>query len=94
MDPDAVDPTLDAATPKNMLNLGRRGGSDKDSPVWRLRVDNRIVRMDAPPNDQANAGEYWSKPTNNDPSFNRLIPPDGSVCVFGESKRCRRLTGR
>ena len=86
IDPDAVDPSLDAASPKNLLNLDARGGGDKNSPVWRLRVNNQIVRLDAAPNDQANTGEYWSKPTNGDASMNRLMPPDGSVCVFGESK--------
>jgi hypothetical protein len=92
-DPDALDPALDATapdgtpSPKNMLNLDARGGGDKDSPVWRLRVDGKIVRLDAPPGDQARAREFWSKPLGGGPSVNRLVPPDGSVCVFGESKR-------
>jgi hypothetical protein len=90
-DPDAIDPALDAATPKNLLNLDARGGGDKDSPVWRLRVNDRIVRLDAPPSDQTNSSAFWSKPLNPgsgpDPSVNRLVPPDGSVCVFGETKR-------
>jgi len=88
VDPDAVDPALDAApTPKNMLNLDARGGGDKDSPVWRLRVGDKTVRLDAPPNSQAGVREYWSKPANNNPSTNRLMPPDATVCVFGESRR-------
>jgi hypothetical protein len=85
-DPDAVDPALDATTPKNVLNLDARGGNDNDSPIWRLRVANKIVRLDAPPNDQAKGAEYWSKPANNNPSANREVPPDGSFCVYGESK--------
>jgi hypothetical protein len=87
LDPDAVDPALDATTPKNVLNLDARGGGDKDSPVWRLRVDNQIVRLDAPPKDEAGMAEFWSKPANNNPSVNRQVPPDGSVCVFSESKK-------
>ena len=86
-DPDAVDPALDAATPENLLNLDVRGGGDKDSPVWRLRVGDKIVRLDAAPNSQAGTREYWGKPANNNPTANRLVPPDGTVCVFGESKR-------
>ena len=86
-DPDAIDPALDAATPKNLLNLDARAGGDKDSPVWRLRVDNRIVRLDAPPKDQAGTAEFWSKPANKNPSVNRQVPPDGSVCVFSESTK-------
>ena len=87
-DPDAVDPALDATpTQKNMLNLDVRGGGDKDSPVWRLRVGDKIARLDAAPNSQAGTREYWGKPANNNPTANRLVPPDGTVCVFGESKR-------
>ena len=86
MDPDAVDPALDATTPKNVLNLEARGANDNDSPIWRLRVANKIVRLDAPPNDQAKGPEYWSKPVNDNASANREMPPDGSICVFGESK--------
>jgi len=92
-DPDAVDPALDAATPKNVLNLDARGGGDKDSPVWRLRFDNRIVRLDAPPKDQAGTAEFWSKPANNNPGVNRQVPPDGSVCVFSESKKPAAAVG-
>jgi hypothetical protein len=87
LDPDAIDPALDAATPKNLLNLDARAGGDKDSPVWRLRVDNRIVRLDAPPKDQAGTAEFWSKPANKNPSVNRLVPPDATVCVFSESTK-------
>ncbi|MFM7242907.1 MAG: hypothetical protein ACKO40_01860, partial [Planctomycetaceae bacterium] len=91
VDPDAVDPALGVppAPPKNvplnMLNLDARGGGDKNSPVWRLRVANQIVRLDAPPGDQAATGEFWSKPQST--GTNRQVPPDGSFCVFGESKK-------
>ncbi len=85
-DPDAVDPSLDDKQPKNMLNLDVRGGGDNDSPVWRLRVNNLIVRLDVPPNEAQAANEYWSDPADNNSGANRLVPPDGTLCVFGESK--------
>lgn len=90
-DPGAVDPELGVpatgpgSEPLNVLNLDTRGGGDKDSPVWRLKVDSRIVRLDEPPNDQAGTGEFWSKPLSS--GTNRQVPPDGTICVFGESKR-------
>ena len=86
VDPDAVDPALDAMpTPKNVLNLDALGGGDKDSPVWRLRVAGQIVRLDAPPNNQAGANEFWSDPVTS--GSNRQVSPDATICVFGESKR-------
>lgn len=90
-DPDAVDPSLDEKQPKNMLNLDVRGGGDNDSPVWRLRVKDDlngdlIVRLDVRPNQAQSANEYWSDPADNNSNANRLVPPDGTLCVFGESK--------
>jgi hypothetical protein len=92
-DPDAVDPSLDEKQPKNMLNLDVRGGGDNDSPVWRLRVHDDlkddldlIVRLDVRPNQAQSANEYWSVPADNNSGANRLVPPDGTLCVFGESK--------
>jgi len=86
VDPDAIDPALDATpTPKNVLNLDALGGGDKDSPVWRLRVAGQIVRLDAPPTNQAGANEFWSNPLTS--GSNRQVSPDATVCVFGESKR-------
>jgi hypothetical protein len=89
VDPDAVDPALDASPmPKNVLNLDARGGGDPDSPVWRLRVGDKVgdpvIRLDNRP--QASTDDaFWSDPKNS-PSVDRQVPPDGSFCVFGESK--------
>jgi hypothetical protein len=91
IDPDAVDPSLGVppAPPKNvplnLLNLDARGGGDQSSPVWRLRIANQIARLDAPPGDEAATGEFWSKPQNT--GTNRQIPPDGSICIFSQSKK-------
>ena len=97
VDPDAIDSTLDTVPPTNVLNLDARGGGDPDSPVWRLRVGGAwtsgswsggtIVRLDAPLNGQAQAAEFWSKPQNNNAGVNRSVPPDGSVCIYGESTK-------
>lgn len=91
VDPDAVDaaigvpPSPPQNTPLNVLNLDARGGGDPSSPVWRLRVANQIVRLDAPPGNQADPAEFWSKPQST--GTNRQMPPDGSICVFSESRR-------
>ena len=91
LDPDAVDPALDATpTPKNVLNLDALGGGDKDSPIWRLRVAGQIVRLDAPPSSKAGANEFWSNPLTS--GSNRQVSPDATICVFGESKRPTRGT--
>jgi len=90
-DPAAVDPALGVpasgpgSEPLNALNLDARGGGDKDSPVWRLRLAGQIVRLDAPLNNQAGTNEFWSDPLKS--GSNRQVSPDSTICVFGESKR-------
>ncbi len=92
-DPDAVAPELAARTQAgvlmNELDLGRLGGNDPESPVWRLRLGTGasapIVRFDQVDPNSLNVDPTMPQYSSDDADPRaRYLPPDGWLCVTGD----------
>lgn len=98
-DPDAIAPELAArelvngqptGPLMNELDLGRLGGNDPDSPVWRLKVgaaaQSRVIRFDFVDANAITIDPAVPQYSSDDPDPQaRFVPPDGWICITGNS---------
>lgn len=93
-DPDAIAPELAARDPQgalmNELDLGRLGGNDPDSPVWRLKIgtnaQSRVIRFDLVDPNAITIDPAAPQYSSDDPDPQaRFVPPDGWICITGDS---------
>lgn len=78
---DAADPAFetDPDDPKNLIDLTALGGEDEKSPVWRIKVGDKVVRFDKPA--QPATGEAYA----DQGPAERTLATNSWLCVYGKN---------